>query len=182
MPGGRKLILWTGPKHSGKTAAAGELVERLRARGFSVAGLLAPSVYQGGQLVGFDALDLSTGQEARLLRRAERADAAEVGSFVFDQAGRGLARAALSCEAARRADLVVVDEFGPLELGGGGWRGPVDALIAEAAGVILLVVRAELVDEVRHAYGGVDCAVVAAAGPRAAEEVLSILSPEAGEG
>ena len=96
MGAGARLILWTGPKHSGKTTAAAELARRLRAWGFKVSGLLAPSVYEGDALVGFDALDLSTGWRLPLLRRPDVGESATVGAFVFVEEGRRVAQAALA--------------------------------------------------------------------------------------
>ena len=55
-----KLVLWTGPKHSGKSSALGQLIARSVAEGISVAGILAPSIYQRGRLVGFDVVDVVT--------------------------------------------------------------------------------------------------------------------------
>lgn len=63
------LILWTGPKHSGKTTAAARLVQAARAEGWAIAGCLAPSLYENDRLIGFDILDLRTGRRATLARR-----------------------------------------------------------------------------------------------------------------
>ena len=169
------MILWAGPKHSGKTTAATRLVEHLRSEDFTVAGLLAPSVYQNGALAGFDAQDLATGQRAPLLGRPDETRDAEVGPFAFCEGGVSLGQAALGGAAARRADLVVVDEFGPLELRGGGWRRAVDALAAGAAGTILLVVREGILEEVRQLYRELACTVVPASGSNAIQSVAAVL-------
>jgi nucleoside-triphosphatase THEP1 len=49
-----RLILWTGPKHCGKTTIATKLTQIARAEGFNVAGLLAPPLYRNSKLLGFD--------------------------------------------------------------------------------------------------------------------------------
>lgn len=174
MAAARKMILWTGPTHSGKTTAARGLIEHLRMEGFTVAGLLAPAVYEGGILAGFDALDISTGRRCALLRRRQ-GGAGEAGPFAFNNDGLPAGRAALTCEAAKRADLVVVDEFGPLELGGGGWRGAVDSLAGSAAGMILLVVRDRIAEQARQTYAALDPVLIGAAEPDAMEAVVEIL-------
>jgi nucleoside-triphosphatase THEP1 len=143
-----RLILWTGPKHSGKTTAATRLVDRLRAEGLTVAGILAPSVRRGGELVGFDVVDLSTGRRAPLLRRARPGSEAHVGIFAFRDEGLRLGRAALDERATVDAHLVIIDEFGPLELAGGGWRPAVDALIAQGHAPLMLIVRERLLERV----------------------------------
>ena len=82
MRSGCKIILWIGPKHSGKTSAAEKLAEKARAEGFKVAGILAPSIYENGKLVGFDIIDLRN-QKRTLLARRKKAD----GSFSFTTEG-----------------------------------------------------------------------------------------------
>ena len=150
-PSRSELILWVGPKHSGKTAAAAALVELARDEGFRVAGILSLSVYEGDTLTGFDVMDLAAGARVPLARRDEPG-AIQAGSFGFRAEGIEHGRTALASEAARSADLVLVDEFGPLELRGEGWRPAVDELLPVAAGVVLLVVREGLADDVARLY------------------------------
>jgi len=173
-----KLVLWTGPRHSGKTTAAEALVRQARADGFVVAGLLAPSVYDEGQLVGFDALDLRTGNRVPLASRVE-GRTTDVGNFSFLPEGMKLGAAALDLASARTADLVIVDEFGPLELRGGGWRAAVDSLIASTKAVIVLVVRDERIGEVQRLYGVPRGRLVPASRPDAAEAVLNVVRSNA---
>ncbi len=144
-------VLWTGPKHHGKTTAATELVRRARSEGHAVAGLLAPSLWEGGRLAGFDGIDVATG-ERRPLARCAAVGEERVGAFTFSEGGLAFGRAALAPEATGKADLVVVDEFGPLELRGAGWRPEVDRLAASAAGLVLLVVRSSLAEAVAGLY------------------------------
>jgi len=174
MAGARaKLIIWTGPKHSGKTTAAEALAESARAAGFSVAGLTAPSVHQAGRLIGFDVVDLRTSARAPLARRGAKG-LPRVGDYGFLAEGLAAGERALGA-AALSADLVIVDEFGPLELRGEGWRARTDSLVARAKGLIVLVVREELVDAVRRLYAGASCRVLSPADPAAPETVMEML-------
>lgn len=168
-----RLILWVGEKHSGKTTGAANLIKAARAEGFDVAGVLAPSLYRGGRLTGFDVVDLRDGTRAPLARRG--IDASTMGPFTFIEDGLRLGSAALSREAVQSADLVIVDEFGPLELSGQGWRRIVDSLLASISTVILLVVRRELVESVRHIYTDFHCRNIDAAELEASGEVIRIL-------
>lgn len=169
-----KLVLWVGPKHSGKTTAAGRLVARARRGGIAVAGLLAYSVYRGGELTGFDAVDLHTGVRCPLAG-CDDGGAEQVGLFSFGDEGLAFGKAALESAVARSASLVVVDEFGPLELHGGGWRQAVDSLLAAAGGVILLVVREELTADVSRLYGRLHPQTLNALEPASIERVLDLL-------
>jgi len=167
-----KLVLWTGEKHSGKTTSAAKLVETARGEGFNVAGLLAPSLYRDGELCGFDAVDLRSETRAPLAKR--NTETGKTGRFTFLPEGLKLGNAALSATTAT-ADLVIVDEFGPLELDGGLWRENVDSLLASSGALILLVVRRELADAVRHVYTNFQCRNLAAIDPESIDKVIGML-------
>lgn len=168
-----KLILWTGEKHCGKTASVANLVKIARAEGFNVAGLLAPSLYRNGILIGFDVLDLRNEARAPLARH--KTDRSKTGPFTFLAEGLKLGNTALSAKATKSADLVTVDEFGPLELNGQGWRNNVDSLLTSSNAVILLVVRQELADAVWHLYADFPCQKLAATEPTSIGKVIMML-------
>jgi nucleoside-triphosphatase THEP1 len=170
------LVLWVGPKHAGKTTAAARLAERARDDDFSVAGLLAPSRYRDGELIGFDVVDIHTGRHAPLAEcDAHAKGAAQVGAFTFTTEGLRLGSAALSSAAALSADLVIVDEFGPLEMRGDGWRETVDRLISRARGVILLIVRQELAGAVGGLLRELHPRTVFASRPGSIVEVIELI-------
>lgn len=168
-----KLVLWTGRKHSGKTTRALDLVEKARQAGFNVAGLLAPSLYRNGQLTGFDAFDLRHKSRTPLSRYND--EGAETGLFLFNSEGLELGQHALSEAATKYADLVIVDEFGPLELDGRMWRKDVDLLLSYSNSVILLIVRQELVEAVHNLYSDVPCQEFAANEPESVDKVINLL-------
>lgn len=163
-----KLILWIGQKHCGKTTSVVNLVKIARHEGFIVAGLLAPSLYESSELLGFDVIDLHSETRVPLARR-------ETGRFTFFAEGLEFGNAALSATATKSADLVIVDEFGPLELDGQGWRNNVDSLITSSDALILLVVRQELADEVQRTYSGYFCRNLAAIEPKSIDNVIGML-------
>jgi len=168
-----RLILWTGPKHGGKTTSATKLAQVASAEGFNVAGLLAPSLYRNSKLLGFDVLDLHSQTRTPLARRT--ISQSKAGPFTFISDGLKLGNAVLSAEATKSADLVIVDEFGPLELNNEGWRKNVDSLLFSSNAVVLLVVRRELTDTVRQVYANVPCRELAATEGNSIDEVITML-------
>jgi len=168
-----RLFLWTGPKHGGKTTGAARLAGLARQGGFRVAGLLAPSVYQDGRLAGFDAWDLH--RDARTPLAVRRDDPGDVGWFHFLEEGLAFGRRALDMATTAGADLVIVDEFGPLELASRGWRAAVDALVHSGKIPLVLVVRQELADAVRDVYAEVPSRRLDATTPASAREILRLL-------
>jgi nucleoside-triphosphatase THEP1 len=188
-PALQSIILWAGPKHSGKTTSAARLVQAVRDHGFIVAGCLAPSVYAGDVLLGFDLVDLRTGRRAPLMRR--EIEHQQDRSFHFLADGVSLGEEALGPTATKDADLIIVDEYGPWELKSQLWRRATDRLAgandysplrpstrrgaARADAVLLLVVREELVDEVLRLYAGSATKRLAALAPESVDEVLALL-------
>jgi nucleoside-triphosphatase len=166
----RQVMLWVGPKHSGKTTIAARLVEAARGGGFVVAGCLAPSVYADGLLVGFDIINLRSSERTPLARR-------DVGhqSFQFLAEGLSLGNEALGPTATKGADLIVIDEYGPLELKSQGWRAATDRLMTSTDAVLLLVVREELADIVLQLYGSISTRKLVASQPGSIDEVLAVL-------
>jgi len=173
----KRLILWTGERHCGKSTSVAKLVRAVRKEGFDVAGVLAASLYRDGKLVGFDAVDLRNGKRAPLARR--KIDGNKIGPFSFIADGLKLGNAALSITRIKSADLIIVDEFGPLELRNDGWRKKVDLLLAagspKSRPVILLVVRQELARQVRQLYPDIPCQRLFATRPESIDKVISIL-------
>ncbi|MFW6069888.1 MAG: nucleoside-triphosphatase [bacterium] len=114
------LFLVTGPSGSGKTYWCQQVVEHARGHDWSVAGLLAPPVMDGEEKVGIDLLDLGSGERRRLATRmtvTERASdggaGLTFGCWRFDHEvfvwGNSVLREI------NAADLLIVDELGPLE-------------------------------------------------------------------
>ncbi|MBU0639131.1 MAG: DUF2478 domain-containing protein [Planctomycetes bacterium] len=123
------LALLLGERYEGKTTSCQRLAEQARAHGRTVAGIVAPAVYEDGQRLGYDVLDLSTGATARLAT-VLGPGCEKIGRFHLLDAGLALGRSTLLRVAQAAPDLVIVDEVGRLELRGGGWAPDLDALVA----------------------------------------------------
>jgi nucleoside-triphosphatase THEP1 len=168
-----KLILFTGRKHSGKTTAANRLARQVRLKGFIVAGLLAPAVYKDSRLVGFGAVDLMRDKQIDLANRRIATGKRE--RWAFTEAGLKLGKTALNPSAASSADLIIVDEFGPLELDGRGWRKEVDLLLASTDVPIVLVVRQELEEHIQKLYENYPSMKLTASQEDSVNKVIRIL-------
>jgi len=168
-----RCVLWTGEKHSGKTTALAGLISTLTQHGFAVGGILAPSIYADGELVGFDIVDIAAGSRKQLLVR----DSSSSGTipYRYSRQGLKLGHLALSSAASRALDLVIVDEFGPLELDGQGWRSDVDTLFEKTSLPILLVVRCQMVDKVTKLYAGSLSFSLEAQAPNSTNRILAWL-------
>ncbi len=173
--GSRPSVIVTGATGSGKTTLVQAAIERLRARGARVAGILAPGFVAGGRRTGFDIVNLATGERRPLAREDEHVAGPHPrwSRFAFSPEGLEVGHRALG-EDAKGADVVVVDEVGPFELSGGGWAGALDALVATSSGAVLLVVRESLVEAVKARWGSAESVVcdVSSASPDAVADRL----------
>lgn len=173
--GNRGIVILTGGTGSGKTTRAGEVVDVLRRRGFEVGGILATGLLAAVHRSGFDLVDLRTGQTTAWCRERQMDAHAEQrwGRFEFTTEGLQLGRAALAV-GGPPADVMVLDEVGPLELAGGGWADCLDLLVENFGGPILLVARLAVVDAVRTRWGSASTPVydVARVAPDAIADML----------
>src|SRR5512137_2959817 len=138
------VLVLTGPVHGGKTTYLGEACRRWSDHGLSCSGFLSPVVTDGRGESGYDLVELPGPFRRPYLRRQGPAGAERIGPFVFVPAALERAREILLDP--RPADLLVVDEVGPLELQGGGlWPALQDA-IRKPQRTVLLVVRDTIAD------------------------------------
>jgi len=144
----------------GKTSAATHLVEALRAQGVAAGGILAPRVVDGGTTVAYQVLDVASGKRQLLLD--SRPPGVAVGRFYLRSEGVRFARGAIDRAVASRR-LVVIDEVGRLELGGGGHAAALRA--ARAAGApLVLTVRTPFVARVVERFALAPCGAHRVAG------------------
>ena len=167
------IILWTGPKHSGKTSRALELVKSTRKERYSVAGLLAPSIYNKSKLIGYYAYDLISDSKKQLA--VCNKNEAGTRHFTFLSEGLKVGLKALSKNSIKNADLIVVDEFGRFELSGRIWRKSVDSILSDSDNTILLIVRQELIEAVIKLYSDIPCEQIVANEKDSITKVINIL-------
>ena len=172
----RRCVLWIGDKHSGKTTAAANLVKRLQQQSYSVGGILAPSIYQNGRLIGFDIIDIKNGFRIPLAVRNDQQS--DIGVYQYFQKGLKVGHSALNVNNNQSSDLVIVDEFGPWELEGNGWRTDVDCLLEKEGPPVLLVVRQEIADQVRQLYSEDICFSLNALESGSIERILAWLQKQ----
>lgn len=171
-------MLVTGSPGCGKTTFCQMIIDSARRDGARVGGVLAPAVRFDGCRIGADAVDLATARSAPITRLAGDEDVSAWPGcrWVIVREGLDLAREALERAVRQRFDVIVVDEFGPLELAGGGIRQ--EAVDAWNSGRdVVLVARSGIADEVISALGRApDLRVVPEAPPVERGQVIDSLA------
>ncbi len=126
------LIILTGPRGAGKTTLIGQLILTLQQQGVKLSGLTSPAVFEGNQKTGITAVNLATGETRHLAvydpKPADPAAEHKPLNWSFDPVVITWGNLVLSN--AVPAEVLVVDEIGPLELlRGQGWSEAIPALI-----------------------------------------------------
>ncbi len=151
MASGPTVLVLTGERGAGKSSCCQHIAELASARGWDVAGVLSPALFQEGLKVGILVTDLRSG-ETRALARYRRNS--KPGALCYDFDPTSLAWADSVATNAPPCDLLILDELGPLEMEQG--RGMVSALDVLRGGsfrLAVVVVRPALLDLFRNRLG-----------------------------
>jgi nucleoside-triphosphatase THEP1/general stress protein 26 len=141
-------LLVVGDIGAGKTTAGLQLAQRLRDAGITVGGILAPRIVERGETVGYNVLDVSTGEDVAFARPDPPGQV--VGRFFIRPAGLAFSERALR-HGTERTDVVLVDEIGRWELNGGGHAAALTDLLRSRA-IPVLFVRSELARAVAERF------------------------------
>ncbi len=135
-----RFVVITGRPGVGKTTLFRRVVERLQASGVRVGGFICPEVRVGGRRIGFRIVSLDGSMEA-WLARIEGCDGPRVGRYRVCREAEDVARNAVDT-AIRSADLIAIDEIGPMELRSPGIRSAIlDALMSGKPGLFVAHLR-----------------------------------------
>ncbi|MEM2960078.1 MAG: NTPase [Candidatus Bathyarchaeia archaeon] len=131
----KQHIFLTGPPRIGKTTVVLKVIDDLKRKGIKVGGMVSREILESGIRTGFKIVDLDSGFEG-ILAHVKQKNGPQLGKYkvcLEDLENVG-ARAILN--ACETADLIVVDEVGPMELYSEGFKNAV--LRALNGGKILL--------------------------------------------
>ena len=105
----------TGRPGVGKTTVLLKIIEELKKQGFRVGGLVSREVREDGSRVGFKVIDLEDGREG-WLAHIRQSVGPRIGKYRVCMSDLESIGVEAILKAARKADVVVIDEVGPMEL------------------------------------------------------------------
>jgi nucleoside-triphosphatase THEP1 len=143
-----RIFIITGAVGSGKSSVVAAIVEALREKGVAVGGIMSPRVMAEGRTVGYDVTDIMDGRSFVFLREGDDESLERVGRYRMMAGGLAAGREALERAYERGDAVVVADEVGRLELGGGGWSAQLERVTAGGAQVMVMAVRDAFWEEV----------------------------------
>lgn len=141
----------SGPIGSGKTTCAYTVAKRLNSAGIVVGGIVSPGIDAEGKRIGYNSIDLLSGQEVPFARLKNLVDKPSpddilIGRWIIFQQSLSFCEKAILQAIEAKVSLIVIDEVGPLELQGRGLKPVLDKAL-DACPAKLIVVRSSLVTE-----------------------------------
>lgn len=148
----QSIFLLTGSVQGGKTTFLGSLIERLTDERTKVGGFLCPGTFDSGIRSAFSLKNILTGVELPMGSARESLDWFKYRRFWFNpeafKEGEEWIRESLRQE----AQIIVVDEVGPMELEGAGWSEILDDLVKMPLPLQLWSVRENILQEVMQRW------------------------------
>jgi nucleoside-triphosphatase len=146
-------VFVTGAPGVGKTTLVQRIHDHHKNKGLRVDGMVTREVREGDERIGFKITDLSSGAEGWLARVGDsvgpRIGKYGVDSEDLEEIGVG----ALKRAAEGSADLVLVDEIGPMEMTSSAFRGTLARLLSAGRNVIATVKYGSHYPEIERSPG-----------------------------
>ena len=147
--GKQRIIIITGKRGSGKTTLAHTYIESLRNQGKEIGGIVTglDDTKRYEKKFSYSVVDIASTEEKVLVASVKfPRESMKAGRFYINL--RVLSWAIEKIVAAsRKCSAVMIDELGPVELQGGGYAGIAKELVNRYKGLIIFIVRIELLEQ-----------------------------------
>jgi nucleoside-triphosphatase len=111
----KRVLLITGAPGIGKTTVLSKTVEALRAQGVSVGDMISREARKGNVRVGFEIIDLTSGEHG-WLSHVDHKVGPQVGKYHVNLEDLENVGVIAIVDAAEKCAVVAIDEIGPMEL------------------------------------------------------------------
>lgn len=141
----------TGQPGIGKTSVLLRSVNGLKNRGYEIGGMISRDVREGGVRVGFEIMDFSTGQRG-WLAHINQPTGPKISKYRVNLTDLDAIGVSSILDAVRNADVIIVDEIGPMELFSSAFRDAVVEAVESnkpVLGTIHFGLRNPLVNSIR---------------------------------
>jgi nucleoside-triphosphatase THEP1 len=142
------ILLLTGKVQSGKSMFISDFVETCKINHLSISGFIAKGTFIDGKRESFILIDIETGRTMQLAGRTEVKGWIRHRDFYLNPEAFRWGEKLLKKGLERRTNLLVLDELGPLELGGKGWSNIIEIMEKNYDIPQLWVVREKILKEV----------------------------------
>ncbi|MGB9676646.1 MAG: NTPase [Candidatus Bathyarchaeales archaeon] len=144
-------MLLIGSPGIGKTAILTKVVEFLRKRGYAVGGMISREVRSCGARVGFEIIDLASSRRG-WLAHINQPTGPRVGKYRVNIEDLNNVGADAIAKAVAEADVIAIDEVGPMELFSEKFKQAVKMAVYSAkplVGIVHWKAKDKLIDEIK---------------------------------
>lgn len=138
------IDILTGQVQSGKTTLLQKITSELKQKGIRTGGYLSLSVFETGQLIGYDLFDLKQETKRPFLRKQGQGYWEKIGPYSFLPGTIKQAKSIIL--RADKIDICFIDEVGPYELEGKGLWPALAAILEHLIPGLFLTIRENLLD------------------------------------
>lgn len=111
----KRLLFVTGRPGIGKTSVLLRAVKGLKSKGYRIGGMLSREVREKGVRIGFEIVDFHSGRKG-WLAHVRQPVGPKVGKYRVNLNDLNLIGAGSIRDAAKNAQIIIIDEIGPMEL------------------------------------------------------------------
>ncbi len=144
------VVLVVGERNSGKTAYIQNALARARRRGLTAAGFYSEAEWLDGVKARFHLRDVAQPGHRRLLASVDPEPGLDLRAGLYYLSSAAFQTAERVLKETGDVDLIVLDEVGPLEMRGGGFRPALRYLLRHHDGLLLLTARPKVATELRR--------------------------------
>jgi len=144
----QSIFLVTGPVRGGKTTFLTSLILRLKQNELRVAGILCPGKFSSGKRSAFSLKNIQTGEELPMASIQDETGWFKYRRFWFNPEAFRLGEIWIREGLKKDAQIMVIDELGPMELERSGWSELLNILAETTIPVQLWSVRESIIEEV----------------------------------
>ena len=148
------IFILTGPVGSGKTTFLKRVIDKLKKQKIKMDGFLSEAIVRHQEKIGYNLMDLGEGKSFPFIRKSGHQDWQRIGPYFFIP--EGLSRAKKIILRSKEAEILVVDEIGPLELSGKGLWDVLEQIIFPRFQKYLFVVRREILEDFLKMVGKIE--------------------------
>jgi nucleoside-triphosphatase THEP1 len=148
----QKIFIISGLVGEGKTTYTKKLIDFFRRNGINVGGIISERVINNSQTIGYDLVNIETGEKEAFLRQKEESGNETIGRFTICQKGLAMGNTVLNSMILQGNRIVIIDEVGLLELRNKGWSNCINDLVTKSENHILITVRDTYVNEVKNKW------------------------------
>ncbi len=146
------IFIITGQRNQGKTTFAKKIVTKLKVQGITVGGFIAEAINKDNIRAGFNLVDIQTDKSIQLCNINGSEKWHKTGQFYFNPEGLEFGYKLLEPDNLQKAELVIIDEIGHLELNNNGWKKSIDNLLKNSNIPMIWIIRESLVKDVLNKW------------------------------